>query len=160
MKKILLLLICFVPFLTSCDQKPAFDPSLLIGKWRSTEYDREDGLEMKIVFVMNFENEKDLSVEGKFYMEGIYLGKVKALGNYKIKGDKIKASLSDSDIEIDLQRGLFSSTKEYNEAEKELRRDIKRAGGFSGYSKVKKITDEELVLLEDDETTTFKRIKK
>lgn len=154
MKKALLFTMVVLLF-TACCTKPSFDTSLLPGKWLTTQEEWEDGMMLSTNLTLDFLNESEVEFEAKISVEGEYLGKVEGEGTYSVSGDRIKFNFPESNMEISLNRGLFESNSEYNQAVREAEDEMKKEFTSFGEDKVVSISEEKLVLEENRELIQF-----
>ena len=156
MKKALFFTMVVLLF-TACSTKPSFDESLLPGKWLTTQEEWEDGMMLSTNLTLDFLNESEVEFEAKISVEGEYLGKVEGEGTYSVSGDRIKFNFPESNMEISLNRGLFESNSEYNQAVREAEAEMKKEFTSFGEDKVVSISEEKLVLEENRELIEFTR---
>ena len=158
MKKYLLFLTLLLILLGGCSRKPAFDTSLLIGKWYAYNFEYEDGIESSTALALVFANENEVYIEAKFNIDGDYFGQVTGQGEYKVNGDIIKINIPDSQMEFSVNEDFFDTSAEYKQALKEIEREFLEDNEPWSESKVISITAQKLIVEEDGETIEFNKI--
>ena len=144
--------------LGGCSRKPAFDTSLLIGKWYAYNFEYEDGIESSTALALVFANENEVYIEAKFNIDGDYFGQVTGQGEYKVNGDIIKINIPDSQMEFSVNEDFFDTSAEYKQALKEIEREFLEDNEPWSESKVISITAQKLIVEEDGETIEFNKI--
>lgn len=155
MKKLLLFLTPLLILLGGCSTKPAFDTSLLIGKWYAYNFEYEDGIESSTALALIFANEKEVYIEAKFNIDGDYFGQITGQGEYKVSGNTIKINIPDSQWNSSVNKDFFDTSAEYKQALKEIEKEFLEDNEPWSESKVISITAEKLIVEEDDEIFEF-----
>lgn len=159
MKKLLLFLSPLLILLGGCSRKPAFDTSLLIGKWYAYNFEYEDGMESGTALAVVFANEKDVYMEAKFNVDGDYFGQITGQGEYKVSGNTIKINIPDSQWEFSVNKYFFDTSAEYNLALKEMKKEFLEDNEPWSESKVISITAEKLIVEDDGELIEFDKFQ-
>lgn len=156
MKRILFAFFIISILITGCDSKPSFDTEKLIGKWKTSETEKEDGVKITTVLILEFLNESEVILTGKFFAMGEYMGQLEANGSYKVSGDKLKLKLSESDFKVTLSSLLFDSSDE-KAFKKEMMSELFDDSGTLE-SRVISVSEEFLVMEEEGDIVEYKRI--
>lgn len=155
MKKYLLFLTLLLILLGGCSRKPAFDTSLLIGKWYAYNFEYEDGIESSTALAVVFANEKDVYMEAKFNIDGDYFGQIVAEGEYKVSGNTIKMNFPDSQIKFSVNKNFFDTSAEYDLALKEMKKEFLEDNEPLSETKVISISAQKLIVEDDGELIEF-----
>lgn len=159
MKKLLLFLTLLIILLGGCSRKPAFDTSLLIGKWYAYNLEYEDGIESSTALAVVFANEKDIYMEAKFNVDGDYFGQIKGQGEYTVSGNTIKINIPDSQWESSVNKDFFDSAAEYEQALKEIKKEFLEDNEPWSQTKVISISAEKLIVEDDGELIEFDKFQ-